>query len=322
MRQHDNRPRDGASRAVRLESFGGPEVLALQDVPEPQVGNGQIRVRVTAAGLNPMDWFMTADADTAARFGLGLPAGFGTDYAGVVDQVGAGANGYAVGDRVFGAALSRAVADHVVLDANGNLASGIAHHTPDGVDDRTAATLSIAGSTAAAALDVLGLGPDDTVLVGGAGGGVGVFAVQLARIAGARVIGTGSPSSAEHLRSLGAEPVAYGEGLTSRVRDLGTGPVTAALDLHGTDTVHVARELGVPDGRICTIAAHVDGVPAANGANAASDALENIARLVAAGRLRVPIAAAFPVEDIRAAVELQAARHVRGKVVIDLRPQP
>ncbi|MFF6853665.1 NADP-dependent oxidoreductase [Streptomyces antimycoticus] len=322
MQQHGDALRDGASRAVLLNSFGGPEVLALKDVPEPQAGDGQIRVRVSAAGLNPMDWFMTADAETAARFGLSLPCGFGTDYAGAVDQVGPGVSGYAVGDRVFGAALSRAVADHIVLDADGNIASGIAHHTPDGVDDRTAATLAIAGSTASAALDVLDLGPGDTVLVGGAGGGVGVFAVQLAGIAGARVIGTGSPSSAEYLRSLGAEPVAYGEGLADRVRDLGAGTVTAALDLHGTDTVHVARELEVPDDRICTIAGQVDGVPAANGANAAPDALENIARLVAAGRLRVPLAATYPVGNIRTAVELQAARHVRGKVVIDLQPQP
>jgi NADPH:quinone reductase-like Zn-dependent oxidoreductase len=322
MQQRDEGVRQGRSRAVRfVEAFGGPEALTLQDVPEPQAGEGQIRVRVTAAGLNPMDWFMTADAETAARFGLSLPCGFGTDYAGIVDQVGPGATGYAVGDRVFGAALSRAVADHVVVDADGNIASGVAHHTPEGVDDRTAATLPIAGSTAAAALAVLDLGPDDTVLIGGAGGGVGVFAVQLARIAGARVIGTGSPSSADHLRSLGAEPVAYGEGLTDRIRDLDAGPVTAALDLHGTDTVHVARELGVPDGRICTIAGVVEGVPAANGANAGPEALRNIARLVAAGRLRVPIAATFPVDDIREAVELQAARHVAGKVVIDLQPR-
>jgi len=318
MHQHENGPRSGESRAVRLEVFGGPEVLTLQTVPEPEAGKGQIRVRVTAAGLNPMDWFMLSDAETAARFGLSLPAGFGTDYAGVVDQVGAGAAGYAVGDHVFGAALSRAVADFVVVDADGDIASGIAHHTPDGVDDRTAATLSIAGSTAAAALAVLDLGPQDTVLIGGAGGGVGVFAVQLARIAGARVIGTGSPSSAEHLRSLGAEPVAYGEGLIGRIRDLDAGPITAALDLYGTDTVHAARELGVPDGRICTIAGVVDGVQAVSGANAGPEALENIARLVAVGRLRVPIAATFPVEQIRAAVELQAARHAQGKVVIDL----
>jgi NADPH:quinone reductase-like Zn-dependent oxidoreductase len=318
MQQRNGRLRNGRSRAVRLESFGGPEVLTVQNVPEPQAGPGKIRVRVTAAGLNPMDWFMTADAETAARFRLSLPSGFGTDYAGVVDQVGADASGFAYGDRVFGAALSRAVADFVVVDADGSIASGVAHHTPDAVDDRTAATLSIAGSTAAAALAVLDLGSDDTVLIGGAGGGVGVFAVQLARIAGARVIGTGSPQAAEYLRSIGAEPISYGDGLAARVRALDAGPVTAALDLNGTETVHVARELGVPDGRICTIAALVEGVPAANGANAAADALDNIARLVAVGGLRVPIAATFPVEDIRAAVELQASRHVRGKVVIDL----
>ena len=307
-----------SSRAVRLESFGGPEVLTIQDVPEPRAGNGQIRIRVTAAGLNPMDWIMTADAVTAARFGLSLPAGFGTDYAGVVDQVGADTQGYAVGDHVFGAALSRAVADHVVVEADGNISTGIAHHTPNGLDDRTAATLSIAGSTAAAALAVLGLGPNDTVLIGGAGGGVGAFAVQLARIAGARVIGTGSAATAEYLHTIGAEPVVYGDGLATRVRDLTAGRVTAALDLHGTDTVDVARDLGIPDERICTIAAAIDGVPSASGANAPANALTNIARLVAADRLHVPIAATFPIDDIRTAVELQAGRHVRGKIVIDL----
>jgi NADPH:quinone reductase-like Zn-dependent oxidoreductase len=306
------------SRAVLLEEFGGAEKLYVREVPEPHAGARQIRVRVTAAGLNPMDWVMTSDAATAARFGLTLPVGFGTDYAGVVDEVGQGARGYAVGDRVFGTALSRALADHVVIDETGTISTGVAHHTPAGVDDRTAATLSIAGSTAAAALTVLGLGAGDTVLVGGAGGGVGVFAVQLARIAGARVIGTGSSSSAEYLRSLGAEPVTYGEGLADRVRAMGGGAVTAALDLHGTDTVEVARELGVSDGRICTIAALVDGVPAANGADAGPEALGHIAQLVAGGELRVPIAATFPLDDIRSAVRLQAGRHVQGKVVIDL----
>jgi len=96
------------SRAVQLESFGGPEVLNLSEVLAPQAGPGQIRVRVTAAGLNPMDWFMTSDAQTATRFGLSLPSGFGTDYAGVVDQVGAGVTGFAAGGRVVGGARSRA----------------------------------------------------------------------------------------------------------------------------------------------------------------------------------------------------------------------
>jgi NADPH:quinone reductase-like Zn-dependent oxidoreductase len=305
------------SRAVRLESFGGPEVLQLLEVPTPHAGPGQIRVRVTAAGLNPMDWIITSDAETASRFGLSLPAGFGTDYAGIVDQVGDGASGFDVGDRVFGGALSRAVADYVVVDSAGTIAAGDAHHTPDGVDDRTAATLAIAGCTAAAALAVVNLTPDDTVLIGGAAGGVGVFAVQLARLAGARVIGTGSTTSADYLRSLGAEPVAYGDGLVERVNALAPDGVSAAIDLHGTDTVHAAQELGVANDRITTIAGQVDGIRSANGADAA-DAIDEVARLVAAGKVRVPIAASFPVEQIREAVELQAARHVHGKVVIDL----
>ncbi|MEV6605695.1 NADP-dependent oxidoreductase [Kutzneria sp. NPDC051319] len=318
MRQPSDRPSTASSRAVQLDSFGGPEVLDVREIPAPQAGPGQVRVRVAAAGLNPMDWIMTADADTAARFGLSLPVGFGTDYAGVVDQVGAGVTGFAPGDRVFGGALSRAVADFVVVDAAGGVAANEACHTPDGVDDRTAATLAIAGRTASAALAVIDPGPDDTVLIGGAAGGVGVFAVQLARIAGARVIGTGSATSADFLRDLGAEPVAYGDGLADRVRALAPDGVTAAIDLHGTDTVHTARELGVPDARICAIAAQVDGVSTANGANAAVGALDEIARLVAAGHLGVPVAASFPVEQIRRAAELQASRHVHGKVVIDL----
>jgi NADPH:quinone reductase-like Zn-dependent oxidoreductase len=318
MQKPSDQLSNSRSRAVRLESFGGPEVLRILEVPAPQVGPGQVRVRVTAAGLNPMDWFMTADADTATRFGLSLPCGFGTDYAGVVDQVGGGATGFALGDRVFGGALSRAVADFVVVAATGDFAANEAHHTPHDVDDRTAATLTIAGRTASAALAVVELGPDDTVLIGGAAGGVGMFAVQLARIAGARVIGTGSALSADFLRDLGADPVAYGDGLADRVRALAPHGITAAIDLFGTETAHAARALGVPDTRITAIAAQVDGIPPTNGANAAPGALEKLARLIATGRLRVPIAARFPVEQIRTAVELQAGRHVKGKVVIDL----
>lgn len=315
----------GSGRAVQfIESFGGPEALELRTVPVPAVGAGQVRVRVAAAGLNPMDWYMTSDAEAAARFGLSLPCGFGNDYAGVVDAVGDGAlardgGRFEVGDRVFGAAFSRSVADYVVIDAPGHIGTGgDVHRTPDGLDDRVAATLSIAGCTAAAALAVINPGPSDTLLIGGAGGGVGVFAVQLAVLAGARVIGTGSTTSADALRTLGAEPITYGDGLVERLSDQAPDGITAAMDLHGTDTITVARELGVPDSRMTTIAAVVDGVTPANGANAAPGAIEDIARLAAEGQLRVPIAATFDVDDIRAAVELQAGRHVHGKVVIDL----
>jgi NADPH:quinone reductase-like Zn-dependent oxidoreductase len=318
VQDHSNQMPASTSRAVRLESFGGPEVLNLREVPAPQAGSGQIRVRVTAAGLNPMDWVITSDAETASRFGLGLPAGFGTDYAGIVDQVGDGVIEFAVGDRVFGGALSRAVADYLVVEPAGTIATGgDAHHTPDGVDDRTAATLAIAGCTAAAALAVVNLRQGDTVLIGGGAGGVGVFTVQLARLAGARVIGTGSTASSDYLRDLGAEPVTYGDGLVDRVHAFAPGGVTAAIDLYGTDTAHAARELGVPDERITTIAAQLDGITPANGADAVH-AIDEVASLVAAGQVRVPIAASFPVEQIRAAVELQAGRHVHGKIVIDL----
>lgn len=130
------------------------------------------------------------------------------------------------------------------------------------------------------------------------------------------MIGTGSASSADYLRSLGAEPVVYGDGLADRVRRMGA--PTAALDLHGSDTVHAARELGVTDSRICMIAGVVPGVQTANGASAGPEALQSLARRVAAGEITVPLAATFPLEEFRAAIEMQAGRHVRGKVVIEV----
>src|SRR5690606_14165194 len=142
------------------------------------------------------------------------------------------------------------------------------------------------------AVAAVGPGPGDTVLVGDAGGGVGVFAVQLARLAGAHVIGTGSAASADFLRELGADPVTYGDGLVDRVRALAPDGVTAAMDLHGTETVHAARELGLLDCRISTIATRIDGITAAHGASTTAAALEDLARRVADGQVRVPVAAA------------------------------
>ena len=156
------------------------------------------------------------------------------------------------------------------------------------------------------------------MLIGGAAGGVGVFAVQLARLAGARVIGTGSAASSDLLRGLGAEPVAYGDGLANRVpASLSTG---------------YRRDRPVWNGRQCTPQGNSasrtsasapsqtksTGFMDANGANAAPGALEEVARLIAVGQLRAPIAASFPVDQIRIAVEFQASRHAHGKVVIDL----
>ncbi|MHB8531874.1 MAG: NADP-dependent oxidoreductase [Solirubrobacteraceae bacterium] len=305
------------SRAVVHETFGGPEVLELRDVPEPLPGAGEVRVRVAAAGLNPMDWLLASRPELAEQFGYTVPSGFGHDFAGVVDAVGAGATGFAVGDHVYGGALGKAAADFVVVNAS----TEELWRTPEGMSHEVASTLPVAARTAAAALAAIGLRAGDTVLIGGAGGGVGVFAVQLAHLAGASVIGTASESSFEFLRQIGAEPVAYGDGLADRVRMLAPDGVSAATDLFGTEAAETALALGVEPERISTIAAGPNppgGVRATGGINAESDALERITDAIQAGDITVPIAATFPIEQIREAVTLQAQRHVHGKIVVTL----
>lgn len=299
-----------------VESFGGPEVLQVRGVPEPHAGPGQVRVRIAAAGLNPMDWKLVSSPGAAAAFGVSLPTGFGNDFAGSVDEVGDGVSGFAVGDRVFGGIRNGAVADHALVAPG----TDTVLHTPDGVSDATAATLTVAARTADGVLRAIGVHAGDTVLVGGGAGGVGVFVVQLAALAGARVIATASEGTFDFLRGLGAEPVAYGDGLVDRVRHLSPDGVTAAADLVGDETARAALELGVPAERIATIAAANPpaGVLRTGGGNAAPDALERIAGLVAAGRVTVPIAGTYPIERIGEAVERQRAGHVHGKLVVTL----
>ncbi|MFR9801801.1 NADP-dependent oxidoreductase [Pseudonocardia sp. RS010] len=305
------------SRAVLREEFGGPEVLQVREVPEPHAGPGEIRVAVRAAGLNPMDWQMAGSARHAARFGITGPSGFGCDLAGVVDEVGQRVSEFARGDRVYGGVLAGAVADHIVLRVP-LTPPNLLLSTPDGIDDATAAALPTPGLTAAAALDAIRVGPSDTLLVGGAAGGVGVLAVQLARLAGATVIGTASPGTFDFLERLGALPAAYGTGLADRVRVLAPDGITAATDLHGTETAETALALGVPPGRISTIAAdrHVPGVHATGAFAAEPAALERITDAVAAGAVTVPIAASFPLDRIQEAVALQVDGHVHGKIVV------
>ncbi|MEJ0014316.1 MAG: NADP-dependent oxidoreductase [Actinomycetota bacterium] len=307
------------SRAVIYEKFGGPEVLELRDVPEPHAGANEIRVRVTNAGLNPVDWYLSSVPEAAKQFGVNLPSGFGNDFAGIVDEVGDGVKGFAVDEHVYGGSLGRAVADFIVVQISPQGPSQL-WHTPKGISDEIASTLSVAGRTASAAIAAIGgLKSGDTVLVGGAAGGVGVFVVQLAKIAGAKVIGTASESTFEFLRQFGIEPVAYGPGLADRVKALAPEGLTAAIDLYGTETAETAIALGVSPDRISTIAAGPNapaGVQATGGREAGPDALEKITDEILAGHFTVPIAAKFPVEQIREAVTLQSGRHVHGKVVI------
>ena len=306
------------SRAVIYEKFGGPEVLELRAMPEPHAGPGEIRIRVAAVGLNPMDPAFTAMPELAARFNITLPSGFGYDFAGRVDEVGDGADGYNVGDRVYGGVMERAAADFIVLNP---AASERIFHTPEGLSDEVASTLPVAAATAAAVLATLNLSSADTVLVGGAAGGVGVFVVQLARLAGAAVIGTASEGTFPFLRDLGAQPVTYGPGLADRVRACAPGDITAAIDLFGTETIETALALGVAPDRIAAIAAGPNapgGIRAVSGSDAQPGAIPEIAAAIVAERLTVPIAARFPIEQIREAAALQADRHVHGKIVVTL----
>ena len=178
------------------------------DLPDPHPGPGQVRIAVRAAGVNPSDW--------KKRQGLmdeELPQTMGYEAAGVVDELGEGVADVAVGDRVFGfSAEGAAQAELAVLSSYAPI--------PPSLDFPGAAALPAAVETAARALDQLGVGSGSTLLINGASGSVGSAAVQLAVVRGARVIGTASPANHDYLRSLGADPVAYGEGLAGRVRAL------------------------------------------------------------------------------------------------------
>lgn len=306
------------SRAVIYEKFGRPEVLELREVPEPHAGPGQVRIRVTAIGLNAMDPAFVATPELAAAFNITLPAGFGYDFAGRVDEVGENVTGFTQDERVYGGAMAQAAADFVVVNVG---EPGPIFHTPEGLSDEVASTLPVAGATAAATLAALDLSETDTVLVGGAAGGVGIFAVQLAQLAGATVIGTASEDTFPFLRDLGVQPVAYGAGLEARVRACAPGGITAAIDLFGTEAIDTALALGVTPSRIAAIAAGPNppgGARAVSAGNAQPDAVPRIAAAIVAKQLIVPIAARFPLEQIAEAAALQADRHVHGKIVVTL----
>jgi NADPH:quinone reductase-like Zn-dependent oxidoreductase len=293
-------------KAVRFNRFGGPEVLEIVDLPDPHPGPGQIRIAVRAAGVNPSDW--------KKREGLmdgELPQTMGYEAAGVVDEFGEGVADVAVGDRVFGfSAEGAAQAELAVLSYYAPI--------PPSLDFAGAAALPAAIETATRALDQLGAG---TLLINGASGSVGSAAVQLAVARGARVIGTASPANHEHLRSLGAEPVAYGEGLVERVRALAPDGVDAALDVAGSGVLPELIELAGGPEQVVTIAdfggAREHGVRFSSGdAGRAVHALTEIGALIESGRFSLPVAQTFPLASIAEAHRAGENGHVRGKLVL------
>jgi NADPH:quinone reductase-like Zn-dependent oxidoreductase len=304
-------------KAARFSRFGGPEVLEIVDLPDPHPGPGQVRIAVRAAGVNPSDW--------KKREGLmdpELPQTMGYEAAGVVDELGEGVADVAVGDRVFGlSAEGAAQAELAVLSFYAPI--------PPSLDFAGAAALPAAVETATRALDQLGVGAGagsgGTLLINGASGSVGSAAVQLAVVRGARVIGTASPANHDYLRSLGAEPVAYGEGLAGRVRALAPDGVDAALDVAGSGVLPELIELAGGPEHVVTIAdfggAREHGVRFSSGdAGRAVHALAEIGELIESGRFSLPVARTFPLAEIAQAHRVGEDGHVRGKLVLVIGP--
>lgn len=296
-------------KALQYSEHGDPDVLQVVDVDEPHAAPGQIRVAVKAVGINPVDWKLRK-----GLFKAGLPAITGSDVSGVVDEVGEGVIGVSVGDEVFGVAVSGGAAQFALLE---NYAA-----KPANMPFEQAAGLPVPVETAARAFEALGLSSGQTLLVNGAAGGVGSAAVQLARARGATVIGTASADNHDHLRSLGAVPTTYGDGLPARVKELAPQGVDAALDTAGRGALPDLIEITGSPARVVTIAdpqAEQYGVRYTSGRSGESrawHALAEAAGLWERGEFSMPIARTFPLADGPQAHRLSEEGHVRGKLVL------
>lgn len=302
-------------RAVRFDGYGGIDVLQVVDVPEPVPGPGEVLVRVKAAAINPGE-AKIRDGALHSRFPATFPSGQGSDLAGVVEGIGAGVTGWAAGDEVIGYTDDRAAHAELARVLAANLTA-----KPPAVSWEAAASLHVAGCTAWAAVRAVSLGSEDTVAVSGAAGGVGVFTVQLARSAGATVIGIAGESKHEWLRAHGVVPVTYGDGVADKIRAAAPDGVDAFLDLVGGGYVELALSLGVVPERINTIAdfeaVSKHGVKAEGNAVGASAAtLAELAADVASGSLEVPIAATYSLEQVRDAYAELERGHTLGKIVL------
>ncbi len=307
-------------RAAVIRTYGDPDVVETAEVDDPLVGPDYVLIKVAAAGVNPVDWKVVAGYLQGA-FPHHLPLIPGWDVSGEVVAVGPAVTEVAPGDRV--AAYNRK--DHV---QNGTFAELVAApiravaKVPDGVDLVSAGALPLVGLTAQQLIDATEVGEGDTVLVHAAAGGVGGIGVQLARLRGARVIGSASERNHDYVRSLGAEPVEYGESaaeLTANVRKVAPDGVDVVLDFIGGDSLESAPDVLADGGRVGSIV-DADTVKKLGGryifVRPNGPMLADLLALVADGSLRVEIAEQFPLDRAGDALAANKAGHVRGKVVV------
>jgi len=304
------------TRAVYYEEFGGPDVLRIGEVQPLPMGPDTVRITVAGAGINPVDYKVMRGSLTGA-FEHHFPLVPGWDVAGEATAVGPSVSEVAVGDTVFAYARldvigHGTIADEVVLPIR------TVAKAPDMIDPVSAAGVPLTGLTALQLIRRLHLRLGETVLVHNASGGVGQFACQLARLAGARVIGTASPGNHDHLRSLGVEPVAYGGGLEESVRALAPEGVDVVVDLIG-GVLDDSDRLLTPGGRVGSIT-DAQGALSRGGVyvfvRPSRDDLADLAQLIDAGDLRVDIAGTLPFEQAADAYHRLEDGHVRGKLVL------
>jgi NADPH:quinone reductase-like Zn-dependent oxidoreductase len=294
-------------KRVIFAEFGGPDVLQLVDADEPHAGPGQVRIAVRAAGVNAHDW-RVREGQFRESHPIELPAGVGLDASGVVDEVGEGVSGVEVGDQVFGEGSST-YAEFAVLSAWARM--------PEGLTYEEAAGCASVVETALRIIRQVGVQSGQTLLVSGASGGVGSAVLQIARERGITVIGTAGAANQDYLRSLGAVATTYGEGWVERVRQLGH--VDAALDLAGSGVIRELVELTGDPQKVISIAdlgAPELGVRFSGAAGSLPEALAEAVRLIARGKLHIPVEKSYTLAEAAAAHIDSHAGHTRGRRVM------
>jgi NADPH:quinone reductase len=303
------------TRAVRFDSYGGPEVLYVTDIARPEAGAGEVLVEVKAAGINPGEAGIRTGM-LHERFPATFPSGEGSDLAGVVIEVGDGVSDFAVGDEVLGFSFQRSShATHASVPVDQLI------HKPAELSWEVAGSLYVVGATAYAAVRAVAPQSGETVVVSAAAGGVGSLAVQLLTLRDVRVLGIASSANAEWLLAHGVVPVDYGDGLADRLRQAAPDGIDAFIDLFGPGYVQLAVDLGVPRERVNTIisfakAAEV-GAKTEGSAEASTPAvLQEIADLIVSGALDFDVAATYPLDRVVDAFEELEQRHTHGKIVL------
>jgi NADPH:quinone reductase-like Zn-dependent oxidoreductase len=303
-------------RAVVYDQFTQDlDALQVREVPEPKVSPASVLIEVRAAGVNPVDWKLMAgylDPIMRSQFPI-IP---GWDVAGVVVGVGLDTPEFQVGDEVMAYARTDTVGGGTFAERVDVPVRAVAHK-PASLSWEQAGALPLAGGTALRTIDALGELHARTLLIHGGSGGVGSFAVQIAIARGARVIATASEANHDYLRSLGAIPTTYGDGLVERVRALSDGAVDAVADFAGgmLDVTLAVLAEGAPHASIADASVvehggrHIWVRP--DGAQTA-----RLAELADQGALKVEVARTFPLEGVADAFRASQTHHVRGKLVI------